>query len=187
MVAPQAAVNASRERILEAASRVVSEIGAARLTLDAVAQGAGISKGGLLYHFPSKEALLSGLAQRYVQHLRGCIEHACGTLAAGETAPHLKGCVLGLLGDDPRSKALGAALLATAANDPTLLEVIRDHIAEQTQELAANAKAFARASVVALAVDGLKMRESLRISTLSAEQRAAIVQELLKLADEAYR
>ena len=187
MVAAQAAGNASRERIFEAAERVVSEVGAARLTLDAVAQNAGISKGGLLYHFPSKEALLSALAQRYVRHLRGCIEQARSTLAEGERAADLKGCVLGLLGDDPRSKALGAALLATAANDPTLLEVIREHIDEQSQELAATSSTFARAAVVALAVDGLKLRESLRISTLSVEQRAAIVQELLQLAEEAYR
>lgn len=187
MVASQVAVSGSRERILEAAERLVSEIGAARLTLDAVAHSAGISKGGLLYHYPSKEALLSALAQRYVRHLRGCIEHARGTFAAGEIGGDLKACVLGVLGDDPRSKELGAALLATAAHDPTLLQVIRAHLDEQTQALAQNANAFARAAVVELAVDGLTIRESLRISTLNAEQRAAIVQELLKLADEAYR
>jgi AcrR family transcriptional regulator len=187
MVAAQSAVTSSRERIFEAAERVVSEVGAARLTLDAVAQAAGISKGGLLYHFPSKEAMLSALAQRYVHHMRCCIDHARESLAAAEPAAELKGCVLGLLGDDPRSKALGAALLATAANDPTLLEVIRQHIAQQGEELNAAAVCFARAAVVALAVDGLKMRESLRISTFSVEQRAAIVQELLKLADEAHR
>lgn len=186
MVVPLAAVSSSRERIFEAAERVVSEVGAARLTLDAVAQAAGISKGGLLYHFPSKESLLAALIQRYVQHLRGCIEQARAKLAP-EPAADLKGCVLGLLGDDPRCKSLGAVLLATAANDPTLLEVIREHLTLQSQELAVTASAFARATVVALAVDGLKMREALRISTLSTAQRAAIVQELLQLSEEAYR
>ena len=33
------------------------------MTLDVVAQAAGVSKGGLLYHFPSKESLLGALAQ----------------------------------------------------------------------------------------------------------------------------
>src|SRR5262245_16643152 len=42
----------ARDRIVEAAERVVTDIGAARLTLDGVAQAAGVSKGGLLYHFP---------------------------------------------------------------------------------------------------------------------------------------
>ena len=186
MVVAQVALNASRERIFDAAERLVSEVGAGRLTLDAVAQAAGISKGGLLYHFPSKEALVSGLAQRYVRHLRSCIDDARETLPA-EPAAQLKACVLGMLGDDPRCKTLGAALLATAANDLTLLEVIRQHVAEQSQELAENPSAFARAAVVALAVDGLKMRESLRIADFSEQQRAAIVRALLQLAEEAYR
>lgn len=187
MVAARSALSSARERIFTAAEQVVNEVGAARLTLDAVAQAAGISKGGLLYHFPSKDALLGAMAERYVQQLRGCIEQARTGLPAGEPATAVKGCVLGMLGNDPRSKELGAALLATAANDLTLLEVIREHIAEQSKELAVNPRAFARAAVVALAADGLKMREALRISAFDGPQRAAIVQELLQLADEAYR
>ncbi len=183
----RAVLGSCRERIFEAAEHVVNEVGAARLTLDAVSQAAGISKGGLLYHFPSKDALLVALSQRYVQHLHSCIDHARAALPADEPAAEVKACVLGLLGDDPRCKTMGAALLATAANDLTLLEVIRQHIAQQGQELAATPSAFARAAVVALAVDGLKMRESWRISSFSSEQRAAIVQELLQLAEEAYR
>ena len=46
-------ITPARERILEAAERVVGDVGAARMTLDGVAQAAGVSKGGLLYHFPS--------------------------------------------------------------------------------------------------------------------------------------
>jgi AcrR family transcriptional regulator len=65
-----------RNRILQAAERVVTEVGAARLTLDLVAQEADVSKGGLLYHFPSKEALLGALAQRYVDSMHHCIDAA---------------------------------------------------------------------------------------------------------------
>jgi AcrR family transcriptional regulator len=189
MVAAQFAISAARERILEAAERVVSDVGAARLTLDAVAQAAAISKGGLLYHFPSKEALVTALAERYVRHLRSCIDDTRSTLPADDRAAGLKASVLGVLGGDPRCKTLGTALLAAAANatDLTLLEVIRQHIEQQSHELGASATDFARAAVVALAIDGLKMRESLRISAFSGEQRTAIVQELLRLADEAYK
>src|SRR4028118_1337471 len=56
----------SRAKILDAASELVSEIGAGRLTLDAVAERAGLSKGGLLYNFPTKEALLQGMIQRLI-------------------------------------------------------------------------------------------------------------------------
>ena len=183
-----AAVTPARDRILEAAERVVAEVGAARLTLEGVAQTASVSKGGLLYHFPSKESLLSALAQRYVDNMERCVEEAKTKLAEDVSSRDLKACVVGMLGRDPRSKALGAALLATAANDLTLLEVIRDCIAKCTKELEENSSLhFARAAVVALAIDGLMMRESLRISAFTDTQREQIVAELIRIADEAHK
>lgn len=53
----------TRERILAAACRLVREEGVGRLTLDAVSRASGVSKGGLLYHFPSKEDLIAGMVQ----------------------------------------------------------------------------------------------------------------------------
>ncbi len=186
MVADQTSVGSARERILEAAERVITEVGAARMTLDGVAHAAGVSKGGLLYHFPSKESLLGALAQRYVDSFDECIGAARGELQEGSSRD-LKACILGVLGSDPRSKGMGAVLLATAANDLALLEVIRERIAEYTAEIEAQSADFARAAIVSLAVDGLKMRESLRISPFTEAQREEIVNELLKMADEAYR
>ena len=177
----------ARARILEAAERVVTDVGPARLTLDLVAQAAAVSKGGLLYHFPSKESLLVALAHRYVESMQQCIQVAKQGLQPGDAAGDIKACIVGMLGTDVRSKAMGAALLAAAANDLGLLEVIREHIARYTAELLASRGNFARAAIVTLAVDGLKMRESLRISSFSEAQRAEIVAELLKIADEAYQ
>jgi AcrR family transcriptional regulator len=187
MVEAHAVPGPARERVLEAAERVVAEVGAARLTLDLVAQAAGVSKGGLLYHFPSKESLLGALAQRYVQTMEHCIEDAKVGISDQDQSRDLKACIVGILGSDPRSKAMGAALLATAANDLTLLEVIRERIAYFMGQLEESNVDFARAAIVTLAIDGLIMRESLRISSFTDEQRERVVQQLLQIADEAYR
>ncbi|PPE80712.1 TetR/AcrR family transcriptional regulator [Kaistia algarum] len=48
----------SREEILGAARAVLLRSGAAAMTLDAVAKEAGMSKTGLYYYFPSKDALV---------------------------------------------------------------------------------------------------------------------------------
>jgi AcrR family transcriptional regulator len=177
----------ARDRVLEAAERVITDVGPARLTLDLVSQAAGVSKGGLLYHFPSKESLLIALAHRYVQSIQQCIALAKEGLA-GDVACEVKACILGLLGNDERSKVMGAALLAAAANDFGLLDIVGKHIARHTEELTKTPGAnFARAAIVTLAVDGLKMRESLRISPFDDAQREQVVNELLKIADEAYR
>ncbi|TDD99123.1 TetR/AcrR family transcriptional regulator [Jiangella asiatica] len=54
----------SRDRILDALERVLVDTGLHAVTLEHVASVAGVSKGGLLYHFPTKEALITGLARR---------------------------------------------------------------------------------------------------------------------------
>src|SRR6185436_3441781 len=47
--------------ILEAAERVIVRSGVEKATIDEVAREAGVSKGGVLHHFPSKEAIIVGL------------------------------------------------------------------------------------------------------------------------------
>ena len=181
-------ISPARERILEAAERVVGEVGAARMTLDGVAQAAGVSKGGLLYHFPSKESLLGALAKRYVDNMADCVARARDDVEETE-GRDLKACIVGILAQQPRAKivGMGAAMFAAAANDLTLLEVIRERIAQYTRQIENSNVDFARAAVVTLAIDGLMMRESLRISSFTEEQRERVVQQLLQIAEEAYR
>src|SRR3546814_11634756 len=63
------------ERVLDAFEKILAEGGERAATMDATARKAGVSKGGLLYHFASKEALEAGLIER--------VE----TLAAEDVAP----------------------------------------------------------------------------------------------------
>jgi AcrR family transcriptional regulator len=56
--------DSARERILDAFQQVLVANGERAATLDAVAAAAGVSKGGLLYHFASKDALVDGLVDR---------------------------------------------------------------------------------------------------------------------------
>ena len=60
----------SRENLLVAAETVIIEKGFAHLTLEAVAAQANLSKGGLLYHFPTKDALIEALVTRSADHWR---------------------------------------------------------------------------------------------------------------------
>lgn len=54
----------ARERVLDAYESILIADGERAATLDAVAKAAGVSKGGLLYHFASKDDLAAGLAER---------------------------------------------------------------------------------------------------------------------------
>ncbi|MET1132235.1 MAG: TetR/AcrR family transcriptional regulator [Aeromicrobium sp.] len=54
----------TRDRVLDAFERLLVSAGSRAATLDAVAAEAGVSKGGLLYHFRSREALVDGMVER---------------------------------------------------------------------------------------------------------------------------
>ena len=62
-----------RDALLDAAEALLCEQGTQALTLSAVAERAGVSKGGLLYHFPTKEALVRGLVERLVEEFDALI------------------------------------------------------------------------------------------------------------------
>lgn len=57
-----------RDAILQAALTVVENDGVTAVTYEAVAAESGLTKGGLLYHFPSKDALMLALHEHQAQH-----------------------------------------------------------------------------------------------------------------------
>lgn len=178
----------SREAILDAAEAVVLADGAAHLTLDAVAERAKVSKGGLLYHFNTKEAMLEGMVERQVRRIDAIRLQAMESLPP-QPGRELKACVL--MAADARlngERRLGSATLAATANNPQALEPVRaahrrrlDWIAEGS---AAAGLPFARSAVIALAVDGLCLLEIVQLSPFDAAQRECIIADLLRLVDE---
>ncbi|SOE18463.1 TetR family transcriptional regulator [Hoeflea halophila] len=67
---------ALRLRLLDCAAQLIVEHGLPALTLDGVAREAGVSKGGLLHHYSSKDALIGGLFEMVVDWFGGQVEAA---------------------------------------------------------------------------------------------------------------
>jgi AcrR family transcriptional regulator len=178
----------SRETILDAAEEVVLEIGAGHLTLNAVAEKAGVSKGGLMYNFPTKEALLTAMVQRMIEHIKDQREQKQATIPPGP-AQQVKAHVLSVLepNPDPRLDRVKSAVLAAAAINPKLLQPVRDDYESFLANLASSGMRFELAAVIALAADGLRLLELLKVSALPSQQRDAVIAEMLRLADEAQK
>jgi AcrR family transcriptional regulator len=185
MLAQTSPPGAARERILDAAEKLVVRDGAGHLTLDAVAQAAGVSKGGLLYHYPNKDALLAAMIERHCDDLDERCARELEGLPADQPSSRLKASILGVLTRRAGHEDLGAALLAAAANKPALLDGARARYADHVAQLTASGGCFARSAVIMLAVDGLMLGEVWRLTPFTSEQRELIVKELLRLADEA--
>lgn len=174
----------SREAILDAAEAVVRDAGAAHLTLEAVAGRAGVSKGGLLYNFPTKDALVEGMIARCVERFRtdrAALDRRGHLAFSDELRVHVESAANRQ--DVPRQ--VNAALLAAGANNPKLLAPLRELHQTWFADLATHKRGFARAIAIVLATHGLWLLETLQLSPLTAAQRRQVVDELLALAASA--
>ena len=64
----------TRDRLLDAFETLLVSAGSRSATLDAVASHAQVSKGGLLYHFHSKDELVDGMLTRLREQGRADVE-----------------------------------------------------------------------------------------------------------------
>ena len=176
----------ARETILDAAEAVVATDGAAHLTLDAVAERGGVSKGGLLYHFPTKELLLEAMVDRHTQQFEATRLRALAGLPLGP-GRELKALILSALPHCAQKDArLSCGMLAAATNSPHLLDPVRAAKRRRLEWITTGEPElpFARAASIALAVDGMCLLEMLQVSPYDAGQRERIMEDLLRLVDE---
>lgn len=118
----------ARDRILDAAEARLLSGGPRALVLDQVAADAGVSKGGLLYHFPSKEALVAGLCERMFDGF----ESTLASLTEADDDPgawtraYLSSTVSNKGRPADESAQLMAGVLATLGRDSAHLEAVRE-------------------------------------------------------------
>lgn len=104
----------SREHILDVYETIMRTDGERTATLDAVAKGAGVSKGGLIYHFPSKDALAAALCER-LQRLGDEDAARMRASADGPAAYYLRSSVYE--GSDLDHALIAVARLVQAGNE----------------------------------------------------------------------
>lgn len=174
----------ARDAILDAAEQVVSELGSGHLTLDAVAERAARSKGGLLYHFPTKDDLLRDMVSRVLENCDEDRQSArANEVAADDPAGDLKAFICAAFRDPAERRSVSCALLAAGANNPALLAPVRAWHERLFEEFAPGKRYPFRVMVLMLALDGMWLGEVLNTSTLSAEDKLRLKEELFALAD----
>jgi AcrR family transcriptional regulator len=171
-----------RDRLLDAAEEVVGRDGVNNLTLSSVAAQAGVSKGGLLYHFPSKSALITAIVERMATTCEA--NHGEALRADADPVGRFTRAYLTTRmakHEEHRANPIGTALLAAAGTDPQYLEPFRRrHEAWQT---AMNTDGIdpAVAAIVRLAIDGLCLGEKLGMPVPQGELRQQVLDKLIAL------
>ncbi|TCZ66138.1 TetR/AcrR family transcriptional regulator [Roseicella aquatilis] len=176
-----------RTRILDATEAIVRAHGVSGLTLEKAAREAGVSKGGLLYHFASKEALLSGLLARMADWLEHDFE---ASVAAQPEGPGRIGRAMLAWAFGQTHEAMNercdrsaAVFLATFHHDPALLDPVRAVIARIRAVVAADGLPPGHAGVIMAASDGLFMARTFGLYTPTEQERHDMQAALSRLLE----
>ncbi|WP_151734075.1 TetR/AcrR family transcriptional regulator [Paenibacillus tengchongensis] len=172
--------NSKRNQLLEAAAAVIRTQGVEKLTLEAVAREAGVSKGGLLHHFPNKAALVSGMFGKLCHDFSAEVEtKASHDPAAGNwSRAYLEATGEDLQGD----KWIGTALSAALFSDPELLKDIQADYSHWQRQIEQDSNDPVLSTVIRLAADGLWFAEMFGLGRLDPGLRDQVLQRLLEMS-----
>ena len=165
---------AVRDRVLDALQQLVLA-GDPAPALDAVAAAAGVSKGGLLHHFPDRQALSDGLVRRVLAETDAAMTAAAEQGTAAETW-------LRLSADDGNEQQAARALIAlvrlTAGGRLGLPPEVASSIRRWQEMITADVGDPVRGELVRLVGDGLFL-EALSGDPPAPERVDAMVAHLL--------
>ena len=172
----------TRDRIMEAAAAVAHSVGPAHLSLDAVAEQAGVSKGGLLYHFPTKASLIKAVVERHL----ATIEHAVG-MDRDDAPPEGTAVALALMRgfcETPVAKPGGAnGFIAAMAETPELMEPIRAHN-QRVATCLRRAREPEVALMAFLVVEGMRCLQIFDANPITEAERERIISTLSTILSE---
>jgi AcrR family transcriptional regulator len=170
------------EIILESADAVLRKGGARALTIDAVAAEAGLSKGGVLHHYASKDALILALVARKLSQLRAEITACEAEIPAGpsQLPKAMVAHVRGHYCDDDESSR---ALLLASIESPEALKDYRAFVADQLERLRqVEGVCPGEGSVLFFAILGLFMGRTLGFHQLGIEALQPMVDAMERIA-----
>ncbi len=173
---PKSGAN-TQKAILDAANRVVLQQGVDHLTLEQVAAEAGISKGGLLYHFPSKEALIKGMINHYLERFSEDFR-ATADKERDEPGRWNRSYLSTTFSDNQRIPRMSSGLLAAIAVDPSLLSPLQQKFREWVALLDQDGINPTTATIVRLVADGLWLVELFGLAAPDEAMKQRVIQAM---------
>lgn len=173
-----------QDDILDAAENVVLREGAARLTLDAVATEAGISKASVIYDFKTKQALIKAVIERRVAAEEAKINAASETVQVGPDQ-HMKARIQAARDSraDRAQASVAIHLCAALAQDDDLLSAVQQSHLKQIEAAIEGSDDPRRARLAFLALEGVRFLEMLDILQWTKGDRNEILHDIEAMLD----
>ena len=172
----------TKENILKATAKIINEDGVFSLTLEAVAKVAGVSKGGLLYHFPSKEALLEGMVHYLLCGFSDDMEKTVASDNA-EKGKWTRAYTTLTFKQEKDDIDMNTAFIAAVATKPELLKPMSKQLQSIHAHIENDNIDPIVATIIRLAVDGMYFNQLYGLE-LKDSTRKQVLQYLISLTKE---
>jgi len=173
---------ASKEKVLQAAERIVQRQGAGSLTYDQLVKESGVTRGGITYHFPTKDLLLRALMERDMAQW-DAMEKSLRPRLDNADAADLIGSLRAMTRTSDEQKRFVAGMLSAVTHDQELLEPIR----EMNRQRYCNQKGTPKEiniMLLELASAGLFWQDITRCHVMPDAMRKKVIARIEALAKE---
>lgn len=144
----------TQDKIIDAAMFIVREQGAGKLTLDEAAKHAGLSKGGVLYHFKTKDDLIRGMVERLISQCDALQQTYYDAEPEGPYRWVRAAVRTGFDPNGPSGDRIGSALLASVTINPALTAPIQAKYEEWIDRINSDSPNPMLATLICMAMDG---------------------------------
>jgi AcrR family transcriptional regulator len=176
--------NSKRNHILSAASIIVKTHGVEKLTLEAVAKEAGISKGGLLHHFPNKQALINEMVEELTNHFVANINDRATRASSSAGDGKWSRAFIEVTFDEVKEgNGLSTAIMASLFTNPDLLTRVQNEYSTWQKKFEDDGIDPVRATIVRLAADGLWFSEVFGTGHINKELREKVAKYLINMTE----
>lgn len=169
----------SRNAAIQAALAIIARDGPGRLTLDAIARESGISKGGVMHHFRTKEAVVTALLEHLTERFGKFTQEYLAEIGPDKPGAILEAQIATLRESIATPHSAFFAILGAVAENPDLLSINRAAEAEALKAVKAEAADPELAVLRWMAARGLHMTTLLGTCPLSAEERDRLFDRLI--------
>jgi AcrR family transcriptional regulator len=173
----------ARDKIIHAARRIVEARGAAHLTFDELSVESGVTRGGITYHFPTKDALLQHLLEAVMQQWKASEAALTPANVECPRLADLLGFIRSHTSQDEGRRKFVAGMLTAAVHQPELLDSCRKEVAERYASQTWDETSL-RGYLLRLASMGLFWDEMFQFQSLPASARTDRVALMERLAVE---
>lgn len=164
-----------RDHILDSAEEIILESGGRQFTLDAVAERAGISKGGLVYNFATKDELIAAALEREMARFQGAVDARVGEEHRKDPIRLLLGYLEEALAEDEVLVRKAAFLTMAVVQTPEMARPARDFYARLFSLFETDTPRGRDIRQALLAVEGLFLLRGMGFVNVSAEEWRSVL------------